>query len=403
MCKAWPIFRRTISSIWSDTWFCGPGASSIGEAVDINDVSISPSNSSSFEGLPSEWQIPLDRVKLVCVDNSPRELGKGGFGVVYEAIVRNEPAAIKMVSGSESKAQARLLHEITVQEKCKSMHTVHFLGYSIAGSRLLLCMELMAGGSLYNSLRQSDEFQWYNRSVIIFMVHISRLLRVWNRCTLFNTQLALSSLVYGKDWQERNIAGWDTAAWVSHLVIFLNLSKEKYLSLLSPELDQDIFSFIILALLTHMRLAHWSCFGAQEAVKLGILDRIVELSICNDSPACMCYSRTMRHSPDPPAFNWAWLQRKGSNACCDSWALMVAWTRCGPFGPEDTKFAHYIRQEGQDCWLWLGQGGCWTHCKYYYSSGKLRLDGTRAHSSRQSGACKWPLVSFHYFLGGMRT
>ena len=405
ICARLDLFSHAQAGIWSDTCFCGPGASSIGEAVDINDVSVSPSNSSSFEGLPSEWQIPLDRVKLVCVDNSPRELGKGGFGVVYEAIVRNEPAAIKMVSGSESKAQARLLHEITVQEKCKSMHTVHFLGYSIAGPRLLLCMELMEGGSLYNSLRQSDEFQWYNRSVITSMVQILRLLQLWKRLKpLYTLQHTASSVKFsvrqrltGKEhrWMRysslsmpsRHLSefvkgkiplstpswSWPRNLFIYHIGIVDSYAADTLIMFRSTRGSQAM----------HLRPNCWNVYMQRQP--------------------SMCYSRTMRHSPDPPASDWAWLQRKGSNACCDSWALMVAWTRCGPFGPEDTKFAHYIRQEGQDCWFWLGQGGCRTHCKYYYSNGKLRLDGTRAHSSRQSGACKWPLVTFHYFLWGMQT
>lgn len=36
----------------------------------------------SFEGIPPEWEIKPNQIKLHCVDGKPIELGRGGFGVV---------------------------------------------------------------------------------------------------------------------------------------------------------------------------------------------------------------------------------------------------------------------------------------------------------------------------------
>ena len=36
----------------------------------------------SFEGIPPEWEIKTNMLKLRCVDGKPIELGRGGYGVV---------------------------------------------------------------------------------------------------------------------------------------------------------------------------------------------------------------------------------------------------------------------------------------------------------------------------------
>ena len=147
----------------SEILFSTHAGNDAGVGLDMRNLHLSSTNASTFENLPKHWRIPLERVKLVCVDGQAIVLGRGGFGDVYQAIVRQEQAALKTVRGGDPKEQARLLHEIKVLEQCRSVHIVQFLGYSVAGNRLLLAMELLRGGSLYNALRQNDEFQWYNR------------------------------------------------------------------------------------------------------------------------------------------------------------------------------------------------------------------------------------------------
>ena len=36
----------------------------------------------SFEGIPPNWEIKKDMMKLHCIDGKPIELGRGGYGVV---------------------------------------------------------------------------------------------------------------------------------------------------------------------------------------------------------------------------------------------------------------------------------------------------------------------------------
>ena len=133
------------------------------DTLHIRNLSMYTDNPSVSEESLDECHVPLERIKLVCTDDQLILLGRGGFGFVYRAIVRQEEAAVKLVTGASEQEKARFLHEIMMLERCRSTHIVQFLGYSVADSRLLLCMELMKGGSLWNALRQNDELQWYNR------------------------------------------------------------------------------------------------------------------------------------------------------------------------------------------------------------------------------------------------
>ena len=36
----------------------------------------------TFDGIPPEWEIKANELKLHCVDGKPIELGRGGYGVV---------------------------------------------------------------------------------------------------------------------------------------------------------------------------------------------------------------------------------------------------------------------------------------------------------------------------------
>ena len=83
--------------------------------------------------------------------------------MVLRGKVWNEDAALKIVKGGTPAEHARLLHEIKILESCRSSHIVQFFGYSISTEGLLLCMEFLSGGNLYESLGASDEYQWYKR------------------------------------------------------------------------------------------------------------------------------------------------------------------------------------------------------------------------------------------------
>ena len=134
-------------------------------AIDLNEIDIPDSNSPSFENLPANWQIPLKDIKFVAEDGQPKILGRGGYGLVYHAFIRAEQAAIKIIQGGSKVKQAKLLHEIKVLEQCRSDYVVQFRGFSVSPVGLLLCMELLPRGTLFQALTSSDEFQWYKRYV----------------------------------------------------------------------------------------------------------------------------------------------------------------------------------------------------------------------------------------------
>ena len=75
--------------------------------------------------------------------------------------VHKEDAAIKMIRGRNRESE--LLKEIAILEKARTKYVVRFLGYSLCNEGILLAMEYMEAGTLYQALRQGEEFQWYNR------------------------------------------------------------------------------------------------------------------------------------------------------------------------------------------------------------------------------------------------
>ena len=49
----------------------------------IDDINQSDaSNPVAFEGIPPQWEIKANELKLHCVDGKPIELGRGGYGIV---------------------------------------------------------------------------------------------------------------------------------------------------------------------------------------------------------------------------------------------------------------------------------------------------------------------------------
>lgn len=132
--------------------------------MNIEDIGDAEDVSSTFEGIPPEWEIKSSQIKLHCVDSRPVELGRGGFGVVLYATVHKEDAAVKIIGGKQRDNQAMIIKEIIIMERARTDYVVRFLGYSVCQDGILLAMEYMAGGTLWQSLRRDDEYHWYHRS-----------------------------------------------------------------------------------------------------------------------------------------------------------------------------------------------------------------------------------------------
>ena len=86
---------------------------------------------------------------------------RGGFGVVLWGQVHREEAAIKLIKGRSREKE--MLQEIAILERAKTNYVTRFLGYTVCPDGIMLCMEYMAGGTLYQALHINEEFQWRNR------------------------------------------------------------------------------------------------------------------------------------------------------------------------------------------------------------------------------------------------
>ena len=118
---------------------------------------------SSYEtdGIPKEWEIKDNQLKLHCFDGKPVELGRGGHGIVLWGQVHKEDAAIKIIKGKGEEKE--MLQEIMILERAKTKYVVRFLGYSLSPEGIVMAMEYAQSGNLYEALRNGDEFQWYKR------------------------------------------------------------------------------------------------------------------------------------------------------------------------------------------------------------------------------------------------
>ena len=91
-----------------------------------------------------------------------RQLGKGGFGTVYEGIYNGKPVAVKQLSThltQEALEELKREAEIMIQLVFKSDHIVAIKGICLE-SPYSLVMELMPKGSLYDLLHSNQELPW---------------------------------------------------------------------------------------------------------------------------------------------------------------------------------------------------------------------------------------------------
>ncbi|NMC21090.1 MAG: serine/threonine protein kinase [Thermogutta sp.] len=94
-----------------------------------------------------------------------RRLGRGGMGVVFEAVhgETGEPAAVKMLSltlAGESDFRSRFELEIEALRKLRHPNIVRLLGFGEQDGVLFYVMELVRGKSLEDELRSGRRFSW---------------------------------------------------------------------------------------------------------------------------------------------------------------------------------------------------------------------------------------------------
>ncbi|XP_010553156.1 PREDICTED: leucine-rich repeat receptor-like protein kinase PXC2 [Tarenaya hassleriana] len=103
--------------------------------------------------------------------NKDCELGRGGFGVVYQTNLRDgRPVAVKKLTVSGMiKSQEEFEREIRKQAKLRHQNLVELKGYYWTQSVQLLIYEFVPGGSLYRHLHgdESLSLSWRQRFSII--------------------------------------------------------------------------------------------------------------------------------------------------------------------------------------------------------------------------------------------
>lgn len=97
-----------------------------------------------------------------------KQLGKGGYGIVYQGVWRNTPVAIKqlMTDQFSTEATKEFQHEIQIMAKLRHLHVVQLYGVAMDQSPYCIVMEYMSGGSLFKLLQSSISLNWATRERI---------------------------------------------------------------------------------------------------------------------------------------------------------------------------------------------------------------------------------------------
>lgn len=100
--------------------------------------------------------------------NLAGELGRGVTGVVYRAIRGQvQRVAVKVLpTRSSARQRADFMREMHILHSCRDRHIVQFYGAVVEeGTDLMLVMELMEGGTLYDAISNdtTGSFLWWRR------------------------------------------------------------------------------------------------------------------------------------------------------------------------------------------------------------------------------------------------
>ncbi len=92
------------------------------------------------------------------------ELGRGGFGVVYQGTYRYNDVAIKqlLIDNISLDSLAEFEKESKIMAQLHSPNIVHFYGYCVS-PHYCIVMEYMSNGSLFSVLRSNKPLEWPQR------------------------------------------------------------------------------------------------------------------------------------------------------------------------------------------------------------------------------------------------
>ncbi|MES2217099.1 MAG: protein kinase [Pseudomonadota bacterium] len=108
------------------------------------------------------YQIPFNDLTI------GKELGRGGFGIVYQGTWRYNPVAIKqLLSKPSNDAIAEFTAEAQIMARLRSPNIVQFYGYFLGNPQYGIVMEYMSKGSLYHVLHSRENLSWETRYKIL--------------------------------------------------------------------------------------------------------------------------------------------------------------------------------------------------------------------------------------------
>ncbi|MGQ9606188.1 MAG: serine/threonine-protein kinase [Thermogutta sp.] len=131
-----------------------------------------------------------------------RRLGRGGMGVVFEAVhgETGEPAAVKILSlslANESDFRSRFELEIEALRKLRHPNIVRLLGFGEQEGVLFYVMELIRGKSLEEELRSGRRFTWQETAEI--GIQICRALKHAHDRGIIHRDLKPANLMIAED------------------------------------------------------------------------------------------------------------------------------------------------------------------------------------------------------------
>lgn len=131
-----------------------------------------------------------------------RRLGRGGMGVVFEAVhgETGEPAAVKILSlslANESDFRSRFELEIEALRKLRHPNIVRLLGFGEQDGVLFYVMELIRGKSLEEELRSGRRFTWQETAEI--GIQICRALKHAHDRGIIHRDLKPANLMIAED------------------------------------------------------------------------------------------------------------------------------------------------------------------------------------------------------------
>ncbi|KAK9802834.1 hypothetical protein WJX73_004595 [Symbiochloris irregularis] len=150
------------------------------------------------------WRIrSADLEVLLKPDGSDWLLGKGGHASVYRGILNNSvPVAIKELAEEESQAAKKsFVEEIVCLMNLRHANIVQFYGAVIESGKLLLVMELVMRGSLFDVISRDKDGQltWYNRGAKI-AADVARGLMHMHRNGFVHQDLKSKNILVNQHW-----------------------------------------------------------------------------------------------------------------------------------------------------------------------------------------------------------